>query len=352
MAETTALRVRSLAIPAGPIEVRVEALDVGRGEVLAILGPNGSGKTTLVRALAGLPAPVAGTVTAAGAVGYLPQRPVLFSGSVLRNAALPLRLRRVPREQAAERATAALETFGVADLAGRPAVQLSGGEARRVALARVVACDPDVLLLDEPFGGLDAPTRERLVSDVAAWTGAGRSSGTALVIVTHDREEAVVLARRVAVLVDGRIVQDAGVEEVFTRPADERVAELVGAENILFGRVLAAGDGVLTVAAGALRLHAIGAAAVGDEVVVAIRPEAIVLAPAADASPSSARNRIVCTVHALERRPSLVRVILDAGGVRLVCAVAPGTVDEMALRPGAAVTALAKATSAHATRRG
>ncbi|GAB1513074.1 ABC transporter ATP-binding protein [Actinophytocola sp. KF-1] len=216
--------------------VSVPALDVPAGETLAVLGPNGAGKSTFLRALAHLgTASRSGTVLLDGAVATTAQlrlavaavlqRPVLQRKSVLDNAAAGLRLRGIRRHEARRRAEPWLAALGVAHLAGRHAHTLSGGEAQRVAIARALAVAPRVLLLDEPFSGLDATTRTDLLADLRA---ALDEQDAAVVLVTHDREEARALARRTALLVRGEIRQLGATAEVFDAPADLECATLLG----------------------------------------------------------------------------------------------------------------------------
>ena len=222
--------------------LRVDSLVVGRGEHLSVLGPNGAGKSTLLRLLAAVETPYSGEVTIdavgtqRGGVGlrrrvaYATQRPGLLTTSVRRNVELPLRWRKVPRARRGEIALAALERLNVAHLADRPAGALSGGEQQRVSLARALAIDPAVLLLDEPAAGLDAQSRSAFFADLEQ---ALADRATTVVQVSHRAEEALRLADRVVVLVDGRVRQ-VGSPDVLNRfPADARVAALVGYENLV-----------------------------------------------------------------------------------------------------------------------
>ncbi|OLF19133.1 ABC transporter ATP-binding protein [Actinophytocola xanthii] len=228
---------RDLRVSAGGREVvAVSRLDVPAGETLAVLGPNGSGKSTLLRALAHLGgAARSGSVLLDGrtatttelrrAVAAVLQRPVLQRATVLDNAAAGLRLRGVRRGEARHRARPWLDALGVAQLAGRDARTLSGGEAQRVAIARALAVGPRVLLLDEPFTGLDATTRTDLLADLRAALDRQRA---AVLLVTHDREEARALADRTALLVNGEIRQLGPTAEVLDAPADQECATLLG----------------------------------------------------------------------------------------------------------------------------
>jgi ABC-type sulfate/molybdate transport systems ATPase subunit len=227
--------------------LRVDRLGVEPGERLAVLGPNGAGKTTMLRLLAGLEPPTHGQVLIGDVdpaslpaqdrvrlrrrVGYVTQHATLLAGTtVARNVELPLAWRGVPRAQRRERALHCLAAFGVAHLARRKAHSLSGGEAQRVSLARALATRPGILLLDEPAASLDPASRASFLADVELVLG---DRATTLVHVSHRPEEALRLADRVAVLVEGRLRQVATPLGVITSPGDATVARLVGYENVL-----------------------------------------------------------------------------------------------------------------------
>ena len=217
-----ALRVRGLEKRYGDVEVlRGIDLDVERGEFLALLGPSGCGKTTALRVVAGFERPHAGSIeiggdrvydaTASGGrwvppegrrVGMVFQDYALFPHlSVARNIAFGLPRNAANREA---RVTSALATVGLAGLGDRTPDQLSGGQQQRVALARALAPEPEVILLDEPFSNLDADLRASVREEVRQIL---REAGMTAVLVTHDQEEALSIADRVAVMLDGKIVQ-------------------------------------------------------------------------------------------------------------------------------------------------
>jgi ABC-type sulfate/molybdate transport systems ATPase subunit len=224
----------------------IDHLDLEAGERLAVLGPNGAGKTTLLRLLAGLDAPTTGRVDIdgepiAGAdldlrrrVGYATQRPGLLATTVVRNVELPLRWRGL--DGAARRAAAlsALERLNITSLADRKALSLSGGEAQRVSLARALAIEPQLLLLDEPAAGLDAEVRRAFFDDLER---ALSDRATTVVHVSHRAEETLRLADSVAVLTGGVIRQLSDPASVVRQPADATVARLIGYENVLSARI-------------------------------------------------------------------------------------------------------------------
>ena len=218
------------AARAGTLVVHDVDLALRRGDVLAVLGPNGAGKSTLLAALAGLIAPAGGAIARHGRVAAALQASALANRSARANVEAALAWWGVPRHARRARAHAALASMRASHLQDRPAGGLSGGEARRVHLARAIALEPDVLLLDEPFAGLDAPTRADLLDDAGAALSDPRR---ATVVVVHDRAEAWALADRVLILLDGRPAAHGPVRDVLEAPPTPAVAAFVGFSGTL-----------------------------------------------------------------------------------------------------------------------
>jgi ABC-type sulfate/molybdate transport systems ATPase subunit len=206
------------------------SVELRAGELVALLGPNGAGKSTLLDALGGALPLSAGTVDRAGRVAVALQSPDLARRTVLANLTLALGWWGVPKPERRDRAVAALDAIGAGHLAQRPATSLSGGERRRVHLARAIAVAPDVLLLDEPFAGLDAEVRATLLEDALS---ALRSDTRATLVVVHDRAEAWALADRLLILIDGRLVADGPPRELLEHPPSPGVARFLGYDGAI-----------------------------------------------------------------------------------------------------------------------
>ena len=210
---------------------------IRRGEFVTLMGPNGSGKSTLLRAIAGLEPTVAGDVEVDGRnlqgvpthrrrVGLLFQEPTMLPRRTVReNVAYGPELRRRPLAEVDQAVDELLGLLHLTGLADRPAEQLSGGERQRVALARTLAAEPDVVLLDEPFASVDAELRAELRADFRSVLA---SRGAPVVHVTHDREEGLFLGDRVLLLLEGRLVQSGPPSEVAAAPATPAVARFLG----------------------------------------------------------------------------------------------------------------------------
>jgi iron(III) transport system ATP-binding protein len=308
-AELSVERLRKVFIAGLPavddVSFRVEA-----GEIVVLLGPSGCGKTTTLRCVAGLERPTSGTIAIGGAVVSDPVRGLLVPPrsrnigmvfqsyavwphmTVRQNVVYPLRHRRTPRQEADRKVREVLDLVGLAEFAQRPVVQLSGGQMQRVALARSLVYQPQLLLLDEPLSNLDAKLRLRLRDDLRRII---KQTGVSALYVTHDQAEAVVLGDRIGVMRDGKLLQMAPAGEIYNRPADLFVANFTGASNLFAGRVLARNGEFGTVeAASGDRLTTWLSAGVraGEAVKVAVRPENVRLGPNGAAEPNRFTARV------------------------------------------------------------
>ncbi len=226
------LSARGLSVFRGERQVvRGVSLELAAGEVVALLGPNGAGKSTLLDALSGGLEPSTGGVDLRGRVAVAMQSPDLARRTVLANVELALGWWGMPRgPDRRARAWAALELMGVSHLAARPALSISGGERRRVHIARALAVEPDVLLLDEPFAGLDGEARARLLEDSVL---ALREPERATLVVVHDRAEAWALADRILILMDGVLVAEGSPRKLLGSPPTATVARFLGFDGEL-----------------------------------------------------------------------------------------------------------------------
>ncbi|MGD9645593.1 MAG: ABC transporter ATP-binding protein [Pirellulales bacterium] len=326
--------------------------------VTVLFGPSGGGKSTVLRVLAGLERPQRGSIrfgdeiwfdAAAGRLVRAQQRGVgmLFQDYALfphLNVAenIGFGLSDLPRGQRDARVGEMLERFELQELAARRTNEISGGQQQRVALARVLAPRPRLLLLDEPLTSLDQPLREKLRGELRELL---RTLAIPVVLVTHDRSEAIALADRVVLLVDGRVRQAGAVQEVFARPHDEVVARYVGMDAIEEGRLIETRDGLAAVDVAGTRIWGLAVGGLGPRVHVCIRAEDVVLERGA-APDSSARNHLPGKVVSVVPEGALVRVLLDCG-FRLTALVTRPSHEELRLNPGEAITAVIKAPAVH-----
>jgi molybdate transport system ATP-binding protein len=337
------------------------SLEVAGGECLALAGPSGAGKTSIVRMIAGTYAPASGWIRYGEEVwldrehgvsvppeqrrcGYVPQDHALFPHlPAWRNVAYGLRS--TPRSERRARAHELLERFGLAARADARPAALSGGERQRVALARALAIEPRVLLLDEPLAALDTRTRGVATRELMAVLA---DTKVPAILVTHDFHDAALLAQRVAIIDQGRVLQEGSAERLAAAPASAFVGEFTGSV-VLTGHARP-DPGALTV----IDLDGGGIATATDHgdgpVAVSVFPWEITLAPADEPVRDSAQNRLPARVQSITTVGNRVRVGLDAGQP-LVAEITQPAADELGLRIGGMVTASWKATATRVTAR-
>ncbi len=343
------------------------SLSVDRGTTLALIGPTGAGKTTLLRIVDLLEVPRAGEVYFDGIriprsgkkrleirrrMSFIHQKPQVFNLSVYDNVACGLRWRGEKKNRIADKVDHILEMVGLEGYESRNARTLSGGEAQRVALARSLVLEPEVLLLDEPTANLDpvsATKIEQLISYVA------RQRNTTMIIATHDMSQGQQLADRIGVLLDGRLAQTGNAAEIFRSPQNQAVAHFVGMENIIEGAIIATNEGIATVDIDGSAIQAVSNYPAGKEVYTCIRPEDITLLMADSfqqmAVKSSARNALRARVIRVTTIGPLCRVEMDCG-FRLVALVTKISAEELDLQAGKEVYAASKATAVHIMEKG
>jgi iron(III) transport system ATP-binding protein len=275
----------SLAYGATPVLQDI-SVSIEPGEFFALLGPSGSGKSTLLRLIAGFNQAQSGQVLVGGEdvsrvppwkrnIGMVFQNYALWPHlTVAQNVAFGLEERRLPKDIVRDKVAAALELVGLEDYAARRPSQLSGGQQQRVALARTIAIEPMVLLLDEPLSNLDAKLRVHMRAELLALQ---RKLGITTIFVTHDQEEALSISDRVAVLDHGVIQQVGTPMELYDHPANRFIADFVGTINLLSGSISKDGSGLCFHCPTLGRIPLLSANAGEGNAEVAIRPHALTL---------------------------------------------------------------------------
>ncbi|MES1246078.1 MAG: ABC transporter ATP-binding protein [Actinomycetota bacterium] len=304
------------------------SFEVPEGSLFTLLGASGSGKTTTLRSVAGLERPESGSIEIDDVVVFDGARAhfvppnkrdlgMVFQSyaiwphmTVFENVAFPLKVKRKGRAEIRESVERTLTLMNMEHLAKRPATLLSGGQQQRLALARAIVGSPRLLLLDEPLSNLDAKLRERMRFELKRLQ---VETGLTTIYVTHDQMEALALSDEIALMHDGRIVQQATPAEIYHSPATAYVADFIGSTNLLQGTLVDAKEaGACTVSFGASVVHGVlaGSANAGDAVALAVRPEAIALEPdrngAAELEPGTLRGVVRSSVFLGESTDFLV----------------------------------------------
>jgi len=333
------------------------SLSIRRGDYYVIMGPSGAGKTIILEAIAGLLEPDSGRILQNGEdVGSIPpekrriglvyQDYSLFPHmTVEKNIAFGMKMRRLPGPEIAKQVKQLMKQFEITPLAQRAPLTLSGGEQQRVAIARALAIDPELLLLDEPLSALDPITRERFIEELRSLH---CDRGLTIVHVTHDRRDATSLGTRMAMVIDGRLVQEDQIDAIFSSPCTERVARFIGYENILNGTVVSSEDGLCTVDIGKNRVDIVSGAKKGDRVVFCIRADDITVLHC-DGRQTSARNTFEGRIIRKTISGSLATITVDIG-VEVTAVVTGKSAVELGLDTGIMVCISFKATAVHVVR--
>ncbi|HOP08937.1 MAG TPA: ABC transporter ATP-binding protein [Candidatus Methanofastidiosa archaeon] len=328
-------------------------LHVREGEYFVILGPTGAGKTLLLEIIAGLYYPDEGSIKLRGKdvttlppekrnVGFLYQDYSLFPNYDSRsNIEYGLKVRKLPKEEINRIVEALTSMLDIGHLLSRDVTTLSGGEQQKVAMARALAVRPDILLLDEPFSALDAATKEKLINDMKALH---RREGITTIHVTHSQEEAMILADRIAIMMDGRIVQVGDPKEIFFKPVSVDVARFVKVENIWDVDIVDnSPKGLLMKLDGKEILTGQYTSPIGERARLLIRPEDIVIG---SGELTSARNRFRGTISSMEYHGFFNLLRIDCG-FPVVVAVTMQSINDMGLEVGSEVGVFFKSTALH-----
>lgn len=274
------IEFENVSVTLGDFRLNELSLRVKKGDYYFVIGPSGAGKTIILEAIAGLHLPDSGRVLINGedVSGIAPEKRQialvyqdysLFPHmTVFENIAFGLKLKKLPASEIERKVTAILSRFEIAHLKDRAPYTMSGGEQQRVALARALVTDPDILLLDEPLSAMDQVNRDKFVADLRA---IHQEHSLTIVHVTHSREEALSLATRVAVIIDGTLEQEGDCDEVFRTPPNRKVGRFVGIENVFGGTVSGSSPGGSVIAVDGCSIHAARSIPGGSSVSVFIR---------------------------------------------------------------------------------
>ncbi len=361
MKQSPLLSAENLVVKRGKVTVlNVDELKVFTGRTLALIGPNGAGKSTLLLTLAGLLPMVSGKIyfqsrqvssfsdlvmlRRNAAVVF--QEPLLLNMSVEKNVAVGLKFRNLSRAQIKNSVDEALAYFGIEQLAKRAAKTLSGGESKRVSLARAFAIKPKIILLDEAFNSLDPPTREAIIDDLQNIL---QKTKITAVLALHDREETLRLAHDVAVMSEGKIIQQGTTAQVFHQPINEYIANFVGTEVILEGVVKKSEAGLMEVAVSGHIIEAVGDFKTGQKVCCCLRPENITVSKTVPEK-ISARNVFKGKVLKAARQAYFYKLTLDCGFVISAYITIP-SFDELNICEGDTLAVSFKATAVHVIKR-
>ena len=330
---------------------------VGEGEMFGLIGPSGAGKSTLLRLLDLLEEQTEGSLSLLGEpvtrnptdrlklrlrMAMLLQKPVVFNTSVEGNIALGLKFRKLGKVETALKVQDALKAIGLSGYDTRKAITLSGGEAQRVALARAMVTEPEILYLDEPTANLDPSSTEKIEQLVIRMN---KEFGTTVILSTHDLLQGQRLAKRIGVLMNGKLLQTETTRKIFHQPRNPQIARFVGMENLIDGKVIATDREEVTIATGNAEIHALSSYPVETKVTALFRGEDVTI-DLTPRSTTSARNQLHGIVEKLVPVGPFEHVLIDCG-VPITALVTIRSVEDLGLAPGKEVWISFKATAVH-----
>ena len=343
MTEAAAVELHNVTLAYGNfVAVKDVSLSIRKGEFVTLLGPSGCGKTTILRSIAGLVQPTGGEIDVAGRridnipihkrnIGLVFQNYALFPHkSVFDNIAFGLKYRNVEKSQIAQKVKRALDMVRLPGVEKKLPSEMSGGQQQRIAVARAIVIEPDVLLLDEPLSALDANLREEMRTELKIIQ---REVGITTIFVTHDQEEALAMSDRIVVMNKGEIEQLGTPEEVYRRPESRFVASFLGQSNLLSGRMVAVtgGEAVIRLDGGPeIRAVAPAAAAAGAAVTIVVSAQKIAIGTLGK-TPGAMSGQIVSASYL----GGTAAYFIDAEGIRLQ---AISTIEDRVWREGEAVS--------------
>ncbi len=346
----------NVSLKLGDFRLNEVSLRVNHGDYYFIMGPSGAGKTIILEAIAGLHHPDSGCVNIDGTdmsgvppekrrIALVYQDYSLFPHmSVHNNVAFGLKMQKLSKPEVKMRVTEVLDRLGISHLADRAPYTMSGGEQQRVALARALVTEPDILLLDEPFSAMDQVIRDKFVADMRA---IHKEQNLTIVQVTHSRGEALSLATRVAVIIDGTLEQEGACDEVFQRPPNRRVGRFLGIENIFEGMVAGTGAGGSIVTVDGCSIKTTDAMPKGSQVCVFIRA-ADVSVRRPDMIADDEYNSFPAKIEKIIPRKSYYLLEISCG-ISLYALTTEQEIKEKGLAPGQAVSVSFRPAAVHVT---
>lgn len=352
----------------GAFDLSIDSFSIGSDTTCVLIGPNGSGKSTLIKLINLLEEPDEGQIIFNGAdilksgkekplyrkmMAAVFQEPLLYNMSVYNNIILGLNLRKIKIKEKKQVFDYLIEKLHLEKLLLRNPKSLSGGEQQRVSLARSLVLEPELLLLDEPLANIDQLSREGLRKDLF---GVLKDMGRSILYVTHDRNEAMMLADYISVINKGKIEQSGSRADVFTKPANEFVAKFVGIESLIEGIVIENKDNVCRVKINGSSIFAVSGFCPGQAVTAAIRPEDVTLysdetvgpgyGPDSYSKNSSALNLLKGRILEVQDFGFFKKIEVDCG-FKLISFVTANSIERMGLMAGKRIKASFKASSVH-----